>query len=221
MVEIVPTWNRRSHVIDLRRPSRSGKTAIATGLARGTKAVHLRIDSIEQALRSSNVVVSGPEGYLVANAIAEDNLRLGRTVIADSVNPVEVTRAAWRKVAQRAGKRCIEIEIVCSDQAEHRRRVESRIADIVGHELPTWQQVCDREYEPWLTNIAIDTAGQPIEAMRGSESVRRNSSGGVEGLLPCTPERIPLNPTFESRQPICSRPSGHHDRLGWSAGSGR
>ena len=141
-----------------------GKTAIATGLARGFEAVHLRIDSIEQALRNSGVTISGPEGYEVAYAIAEDNLKLGRTVIADSVNPIEVTRAAWRKVAQRAGKRCIEIEIVCSDRAEHRRRVESRIADIVGHQLPTWQQVCDREYEPWQASIVIDTAGQPVEA---------------------------------------------------------
>ena len=142
----------------------AGKTAIATGLARGINAVHLRIDSIEQALRNSKVAISGPEGYAVAYAIAEDNLRLGRTVIADSVNPVEVTRAAWRKVAQRAGKRCIEIEIVCSDQAEHRRRVELRIADIAGHQLPTWHEVCDREYEPWEAGVVIDTAGQHIEA---------------------------------------------------------
>ena len=140
-----------------------GKTAIATGLARGTKAVHLRIDSIEQALRNSNVTISGPDGYVVAYAIAEDNLRLGRTVIADSVNPVEITRAAWRKVARGAGKRCIEIEIVCSDGAEHRRRVESRIADIVGHQLPTWQQVFAREYEPSDADIVVDTAGQHVE----------------------------------------------------------
>ena len=140
-----------------------GKTAIATGLARGMRAVHLRIDSIEQALHSSNVTIAGPEGYRVAYVIAEDNLRLGHTVIADSVNPVEVTRAAWRNVARRAGKRCIEIEIVCSDQAEHRRRVESRKADIVGHQLPTWQQVCAREYEPWPAGIVIDTARQPIK----------------------------------------------------------
>ena len=71
-----------------------GKTAIATGLARETEAVHLRIDSIEQALRDCNVTISGPEGYLVGYAIAEDILRLGRIVIADSVNPVEVTRTA-------------------------------------------------------------------------------------------------------------------------------
>ena len=142
----------------------AGKTAIATELARGIGAVHLRIDSIEQALRDSGVEVSGPEGYVIAYAIAADNLRLGHTVIADSVNPVEVTRAAWRDVARRAGTRCVEIEIVCSDHAEHRRRVESRKADIAGHRLPTWQEVCDRVYEAWQADIIIDTAGQDVEA---------------------------------------------------------
>lgn len=160
-----------------------GKTAIATGLARSTKAVHLRIDSIEQALRNSDVAISGPEGYVVAYAIAEDNLRLGRTVIADSVNPVEVTRAAWRNVAQRADTPCIEIEIVCSDQAEHRRRVESRKADIVGHRSPTWQQVCDREYEPWDADIVIDTAGHEIEA---SVSALWERLEGSEPALPAS-----------------------------------
>ena len=160
-----------------------GKTAIATGLARGIGAVHLRIDSIEQALRNSNVTIAGPEGYMVAYAIAEDNLRLGHTVIADSVNPVEVTRAAWRNVARRAGKRCIEIEIVCSDQAEHRRRVESRVADIVGHQLPTWQQVCAREYEPWPAGIVIDTAGQHIKA---SVSALRERLEGLDQDLRAT-----------------------------------
>ena len=154
-----------------------GKTAIAAGLAGGIEAVHLRIDSVEQALRDSGVEISGPEGYVAAYAVAEDNLRLGRTVIADSVNPLEVTRAAWRDVARRAGTRCIEIEIVCSDHAEHRRRVESRKADIPGHRLPTWQQVCDREYEPWDADIVIDTAGQKIEA---SVAALRESLDGLE-----------------------------------------
>ena len=126
--------------------------------------MYLRIDSIEQALRNSGVDVSGPEGYGVAYAIAEDNLGLGRTVIADSVSPIEVTRAAWRGVAQRTGRRFVEIEVVCSDQGDHRRRVEARTADIAGHELPTWQEVCEREYEPWEAGIVVDTAGRHIEA---------------------------------------------------------
>ena len=104
-------------------------------------------------------------------------------MITDSVNPIEVTRTAWRKVAQRAAKRCVEIEIVCSDQAEHRRRVESRMADIAGHQLPTWQQVCDREYEPWLASIVIDTAGQPVEA---SISELRERLGGIGEELRAT-----------------------------------
>ena len=45
-----------------------GKTAIATVTARGIGAVHLRIDSIEQALRNADVAISGPEGYVVAYA---------------------------------------------------------------------------------------------------------------------------------------------------------
>ncbi len=141
-----------------------GKTTIAVGLARAIGAVHLRIDSIEQALRNSSVTITGPEGYVVAYAIAEDNLRLGRAVLADSVNPIELTRAAWRDVALRAGAGCVEIEVVCSDMEEHRRRVETRVADIAGHRLPTWQQVREREYEPWQADIVIDTAGQPAEA---------------------------------------------------------
>ena len=142
----------------------AGKTGLATRLARATDAVHVRIDSIEQALRNSGVSISGPEGYVVAYEIAADNLRLGHTVIADSVNPVEETREAWREVARRAGKGYAEIEIVCSDQAEHRRRVETREPDIAGHHLPTWRQVCDREYESWQADIVVDTAGQHIEA---------------------------------------------------------
>ena len=160
-----------------------GKTSIAAELARTIGAVHLRIDSIEQALRNYDVTVSGPEGYLVAYAVAEDNLRLGLTVIADSVNPVEATRTAWRKVAQRAARHYYEIEIVCSDQAEHRGRVESRMADIAGHQLPTWQQVCTREYEPWQAGIVIDTSGQDVGA---SVSALRERLAGSEHALKVT-----------------------------------
>lgn len=141
-----------------------GKTAIATELARAIEAVHLRIDSIEQALRNSGITISGPEGYEVAYAVAADNLRLDRTVIADCVNPIETTRAAWRNVAARTRKRYIEIEIVCSDPIEHRRRVEYRKPDIAGHCLPSWQQVCGRKYEPWHADIVVDTAGRDVEA---------------------------------------------------------
>jgi predicted kinase len=78
----------------------SGKSSIGRELAREIRAVFLRIDSIEGAL-----VCVADEGYRVAYSVAEDNLRLRMTVIADAVNPIAITRAAWRAVAERAGVR--------------------------------------------------------------------------------------------------------------------
>jgi len=122
-------------------------------------AVYLRIDTIEQSLRDNGIAVDGGEGYEVAYQIALDNLSLGLSVVADSVNPLSVTRKAWRKVAANAGSMFCEIEIICSDRSEHRKRVESRTTDIVGLSLPSWQEVLDREYERWTGDrIVIDTA---------------------------------------------------------------
>jgi predicted kinase len=135
-----------------------GKTTIARALARETGAVHLRIDSIEQALRNEGLTVEG-EGYAVAQAVAEDNLRVGRIVIADCVNPWPLTRDEWRRVADRAGVRAVEVEIVCSDRDEHRKRVESRAPDLTGHRLPAWTEVVERDYQPWnRERLVIDTA---------------------------------------------------------------
>jgi predicted kinase len=141
-----------------------GKTAIARELTRVVGAVHLRIDSIEHALRRAGVVVEG-QGYSVAYAVAEDNLRLGRVVVADCVNPWPLTRTEWRAAASRAGVRALDVEIVCSDVNEHKRRVESRVADIPGHRVPTWSDVVERDYRAWdRPRLVIDTAKLSVQA---------------------------------------------------------
>jgi predicted kinase len=143
----------------------TGKTTIARDLATRIAAVHLRIDTIEQALRNAGLAVIADEGYRIAYAVTEDNLRLGRTVIADSVNPLKVTRDAWHAVAARAGTRFIDVELICSDQAEHRRRVETRASDIEGHKLPTWEEVVTRDYQAWHdARIVVDTARESLDA---------------------------------------------------------
>ena len=135
-----------------------GKTTIAREAAGAMGAVYLRIDSIEQALRDAGWTVEG-EGYRVAYAAAEDNLRLGHRVVADCVNPWPLTRNEWQAVADRAGVRVVNVEIICSDAGEHRRRVESRPVDIPGHRLPTWSDVLERDYRPWdVERLVIDTA---------------------------------------------------------------
>jgi predicted kinase len=144
----------------------TGKTSLARGLARALDAVHVRIDAIEQAVRetTNHGDAMGPAGYAVAYAVAGDNLRLGRIVIADCVNPLPITRTAWRSVAEHAGVPLIEIEVICSDPVEHRRRIESRRSDIPGLKLPGWQDVLEREYAPWTSeHVVIDTAHRSLE----------------------------------------------------------
>jgi predicted kinase len=143
-----------------------GKTTLARELARQIGAMHLRVDSIEDAIRTAATRRQPLDdvGYRVAYAIAEDNLRVGRTVIADSVNPLRLTRDAWLNVAKRAGVRAVEIEIRCSAPDEHRRRVEARVADIQDSMIPTWVDVIAREYHPWdRDHLVIDTARLAID----------------------------------------------------------
>ena len=141
-----------------------GKTAIARELARQLGAVYLHIDSIEQAIRDCGKL-TGPLdelGYQIAYAVAKDNLLLGRTVVADSVNPLRVTRKAWTDVASGAGVGKLEIEFICSDRKLHRQRLEARLSDIAGLRV-TWEEVISREYEPWnREHIVIDTAATSV-----------------------------------------------------------
>jgi len=143
-----------------------GKTAIAKELARQIGAVYLRIDSIEQAMRDSRAVKQplNDAGYRVAYVVAQDNLLLGSSVVADSVNPLSITRDAWLETAKRAKVSAVEIEIKCSDLNEHRRRVETRAAERSGLRPLTWSEVVSREYHVWdREHVVIDTAAQSVE----------------------------------------------------------
>lgn len=143
----------------------TGKTAIARELARELGAVYLRLDSIEQAIRTSGILDKPLDegGYRVAYVVAEDNLRIGRTVVADCVNPLQITRDAWMCVADRAQARAVEIEVICSDSQQHQQRVENRVSDISGLKLPAWEEVISREYEPWnRRHVVIDTACRTV-----------------------------------------------------------
>ena len=137
----------------------TGKTTLSKALAARLRAVYLRIDTIEQALKAAGAERIGPGGYAVANALAEANLLLGHSIVADCVNPVRDSREGWNKVATHVSARLVDIHLVCSDLVEHRRRVEERLADIPGHILPTWEAVVQHEFETRDDDhLLVDTA---------------------------------------------------------------
>jgi predicted kinase len=140
----------------------AGKTVLSQRLASRLAIPHLRIDTIEQALRELCGVAVEGEGYRLAYRIAADNLRLGLSVIADSCNPIELTRNEWEEVARQFHARYLNIEIICSDKNEHRIRVEARQRTSAG--LPTWSDVTGRQYDAWTRErLMIDTAGKTEE----------------------------------------------------------
>lgn len=139
-----------------------GKSTVAHALLALWPAVYLRIDTIEQALRDSGVFVAGDvgaAGYRVAYALARTQLAQGMAVLADCVNPLPVTREAWRAVARDARVPVLEVEVICSDAAEHQRRVEARATDVSGLVAPTWQAVLQHDYTRWEhERFVVDTA---------------------------------------------------------------
>ena len=141
----------------------SGKSSLAKELVKAFGAAYLRVDTIEQALRDLCELDVEGEGYELSYRVASDNLKLGQSVIADSCNPIELTRNKWNEVATNAGARFINIEIVCSDKSEHRTRIEKRSPEILGLALPTWDKVVNREYDRWKADrIVIDTANKSV-----------------------------------------------------------
>jgi len=88
-----------------------------------------------------------------------DNLLLGVSVVADSCNHISLTRNEWEQVAIDAKANYLNIEIICSDNSEHRKRVDTRTSTVSNLILPTWSEVESREYLPWTeSRIVIDTA---------------------------------------------------------------
>ncbi|WP_103062304.1 AAA family ATPase [Actinomyces qiguomingii] len=130
----------------------TGKSTVARELNRDGALSYVRIDSIEQALHASGEMGNGGvqgAGYAVGYAVAGDLLDGGNDVLAECVNPLPVTRDAWRETARAHNAVLIEVELLCSDPAIHRERAESRDVDIPGLEVPDWQAIRAREYHPW------------------------------------------------------------------------
>jgi predicted kinase len=164
----------------------TGKSTVARALAGRTGALWLRIDRIEQAMRESHMVTGdlADGGYAAAGAMAGAALEQGFDVIADSVNPIAVTRAAWQAVSAGARAVHLDVELVCTDRAEHRRRVETRDAGVPGLVLPDWAAVEARVYEPWqgpvlcldTADLTPDVAAERIVAALGA---RETNGGGT------------------------------------------
>jgi len=141
-----------------------GKTTLAKELAYYCKAALLRIDTVEQGIRDLCSFEVQGEGYRLSYRLAKDNLKIGNSVIADSCNPVQLTRKEWQEAATSVGADFINIEVICSDRQILKKRIETRFSDIPNLNLPSWQEILQREYHQWNeAHLIVDTANKSVE----------------------------------------------------------
>lgn len=151
----------------------TGKSTVAARIADVRPVVLLRIDAIEAAMWRNGLTreQTGIAAYSVAHAVALPQLRRGLVVLADAVSPVDAARDGWRGTADAAGVPLRVIETVCPDPVEHRRRVTTRVNDLEGFALPTWEQVrgAAGEYEPRTDErLVLDTRSDLDDCVRAA-----------------------------------------------------
>ncbi|OKL50750.1 AAA family ATPase [Buchananella hordeovulneris] len=168
----------------------TGKTTLATALAAHLKAAYLRVDVVETPLVKAGIDV-GPLGYEIVRQLAAANLAIGTTAVVDLVNPLPVTRQMWPALAAGTNAALVVFECVLPDADEHRRRVESRVPDLPGQVVPTWQEVVSREYIPWDeqrdgTRHVLDTSDLATAFTLALALCQPRVSGSGQGALPWT-----------------------------------
>lgn len=141
----------------------SGKSTLAQFWVKKYKIPYIRIDTIEQGLRDLCHIEVITEGYELSYRIAAEHLRLGLHLVVDSCNPINLTRRAWETIAKNNHGDFINIEVICSDKNEHRKRIETRRMEIENLKSPTWADIENRVFHPWESGrIVIDTAHKSI-----------------------------------------------------------
>jgi len=150
-----------------------GKSTLARQVGAALPAAVLAVDTVDFKLREYDVTEPRPgfAAYGVVAALAEVQLDMGHNVIIDAVNPVKAARQLWVDLAERLKVPLRVVEVICGDDAEHRRRVEARYAGLPAardHDgVPDWVRVVERqaEYEPYLgPRLVVDTflAAEPV-----------------------------------------------------------
>jgi predicted kinase len=202
----------------------TGKTSVARRVAELLPATFLRVDTIEAAISTVLQPFShNPVGYIAAEWVGEEQLTSGRDVVIDAVNDVHIARQGWIDLAARTGARLTFVEVVCSDPAEHRRRIEGRTPDWPGQGDPTWYDVVSRAWEPFsVPRLLVDNLGDPEQHARRVLDALSGRPDQILGLPDPGTGRIPrVEPTtgpLGVRVP--GQPSPGRDVIGRSRKSG-
>lgn len=154
----------------------SGKSTLAEAVAKELKLPLFSVDPIEASIIKANIPKSfetGHAAYLVAATLAEEQIKLGQSVVIDAVNAEEEAKDVWRELATRCSANLIIIECTTSDETLHKKRLEARVRNLHGIPEITWERVQNRKaaYTAWKEpKLQIDTVNPLDENIKASIS---------------------------------------------------
>lgn len=152
-----------------------GKSTISEAIAKHFNLPIFSVDPIEFAIVKSGIEAgfeTGLAAYMVAEALATEQLKLDQSVVIDSVSGVAEAKDMWRKLAQSFQARLVVIECFCSDENIQHVRIHDREknlgdnTDISPSRLNKYKSEYVRWDEPHLALDATnDLDGNIIKAI--------------------------------------------------------
>jgi predicted kinase len=132
----------------------SGKSTLAEAVAKELKLPIFSVDPIEASIIKANIPKSfetGHAAYLVAATLAEEQFKLGNSIVIDAVNAEEEAKDVWRELAKKCNADLVIIECFTSDIELHKKRIEARVRNLHGIPEITWERVQSRKaaYTEW------------------------------------------------------------------------
>jgi len=155
------------HLIVLSGLPGSGKSTIAELLAKRLRLPLFSVDPIESAIVKAGIAKSfetGLAAYLVAATLADEQLKLGSSVIIDAANAEEEGKDVWRGLAKKHGVELIVL-LVALESSLHKQRLESRVRNLHGFSEVTWDNVEARRkaFTPWKEPVLELDASCDVE----------------------------------------------------------
>ena len=136
----------------------TGKSTLSARIAQSLRLPIFSVDPIESAIIRAGFAKNfetGYAAYLVAEALATEQIKLHNAVVIDAVNAEDEAKQVWIACAKKLRVPLVVIECVMKDLGLHRQRLEARVRGLHGFDEITWERVEERRraYTRWKHEV--------------------------------------------------------------------
>lgn len=147
----------------------SGKSTLSERISKKLGWPVFSVDPIESAILKSGIergFETGLAAYMVAETLADEQLKLGHSTIVDAVSAVDESKQMWRSLAAKHKAELVIIEVHCSDEKLHKQHLQARVKNLHGIPEVTWEDVDKRrkQYVAWKEHVLKLNSTEKSEA---------------------------------------------------------